>query len=74
MHTTTVKNWMQYSASQLAIMAVFLPQNGLRSNLRASNFLEEHAPTPPSLVGQVENAEVRKPKYGNGSTETEVRK
>ena len=24
--------------------------------------------------GQVENAEVRKPKYGNGSTETEVRK
>ena len=27
-----------------------------------------------SLSGQVENAEVRKPKYGNGSTETEVRK
>ena len=25
-------------------------------------------------VGQVENAEVRKPKYGNGSTETEVQK
>ena len=24
--------------------------------------------------GQVENAKVRKPKYGNGSTETEVRK
>ena len=24
--------------------------------------------------GQVENAEVRKPKYGNRSTETEVRK
>ena len=24
--------------------------------------------------GQVENAEVRKPKYGNGSMETEVRK
>ena len=24
--------------------------------------------------GQVENAEVRKSKYGNGSTETEVRK
>ena len=26
------------------------------------------------LLGQVENAEVRKPKYGNRSTETEVRK
>ena len=26
------------------------------------------------IPGQVENAEVRKPKYGNGSTETEVRK
>ena len=25
-------------------------------------------------AGQVENAEVRKPKYGNGSMETEVRK
>ena len=25
-------------------------------------------------VGQVENAEVRKPKYGNGSTETEIQK
>ena len=25
-------------------------------------------------LGQVENAEVRKRKYGNGSTETEVRK
>ena len=25
-------------------------------------------------LGQVENAEVRKPKSGNGSTETEVRK
>ena len=27
-----------------------------------------------AIKGQVENAEVRKPKYGNGSTETEVRK
>ena len=27
-----------------------------------------------NCVGQVENAEVRKPKYRNGSTETEVRK
>ena len=26
------------------------------------------------FAGQVENAEVRKPKYGNGSTETGVRK
>ena len=26
------------------------------------------------MQGQVENAEVRKPKYGNGSMETEVRK
>ena len=26
------------------------------------------------MKGQVENAEVRKPKYRNGSTETEVRK
>ena len=26
------------------------------------------------VIGQVENAEVRKPKYGNGSMETEVRK
>ena len=25
-------------------------------------------------AGQVENAEMRNPKYGNGSTETEVRK
>ena len=29
---------MQYSASQVAIMAVFLSQNGLRRNLRACNF------------------------------------
>ena len=28
----------------------------------------------PSEDGQVENAEVEKPKYGNGSMETEVRK
>ena len=29
---------MQYSASQVASMRVLLSQNGLRSNLRASNF------------------------------------
>ena len=31
------------------------------------------SPTSPPY-GQVENAEVRKPKYGNGSMETEIRK
>ena len=31
-------NWMQYSARQLASMAVLLSQNGLRSNLSESNF------------------------------------
>ena len=30
-------------------------------------------PVAQGVKGQVENAEVRKPKYGNGSTETEVR-
>ena len=34
----TAKNWMQYSASRVATMALPLSQNGLRSNLRASNF------------------------------------
>ena len=47
MHTWTAKNWMQYSASHVATTALLLSQNGLRSNSRASNFLGEHAPTPP---------------------------
>ena len=31
-------------------------------------------PNTKLFLGQVENAEVRKPKYENGSTETEIRK
>ena len=38
MHMWTAKNWMQYTTSHAATTALLLPQNGLRSNLRASNF------------------------------------
>ena len=38
MHTWTAKKkWMQYTASHVATTALFLSQNCLRSNLRASN-------------------------------------
>ena len=37
-------------------------------------FLIDTATSSNKNSGQVENAEVRKLKYGNGSTETEVRK
>ena len=36
--TWTAINWMQYFASRVATTALLLSQNGLRSNLRASNF------------------------------------
>ena len=38
MHTWTDKNGTQYSMSHVATTALLLSQNGLRSNLRASNF------------------------------------
>ena len=54
MHTWTAKNRMQYSASQVASMAVLLFQNVLRSNLRTSNFLKiswgSMPPDPPSYA------------------------
>ena len=40
-HKWTAKNWMQYSGSHVAYtatMALLLSQNGLRNNLRASDF------------------------------------
>ena len=36
--TWTAINWMQYFASHVATMALLLSQNGLRNDLRASNF------------------------------------
>ena len=53
MHTWTAKNWMQCSVSHVATMALHLSQNGLRSNLRASNLKKfswgSTNPDPPSL-------------------------
>ena len=37
-YTRTTKNSMQYSASHVATTILLLSQNGLRSNIRASNF------------------------------------
>ena len=37
-HIWTGKNWMQYYAGHVATMSLLLSQNGLKSNLRASNF------------------------------------
>ena len=45
----------------------------IKHNLKHSNQLKV-CEVSPILWGQMENTEVRKPKYGNGSTETEVRK
>ena len=49
----TGKNWMHYSVDHVGIIVPLLSQNGLRSNLRASNFKkfsEGACPTPPSLA------------------------
>ena len=50
MRTWTAKSWMQYSSSHVATTALLLSQNGLGSNLRASNFVGEMPPDPPSLA------------------------
>ena len=45
------KNWLQYSVSHVATMA--LSQNAseaISQHLISKNFLGEHAPRPPSLV------------------------
>ena len=38
MHMWPAETWMQYSASHVATTALLMSQNGLRSNLRASDF------------------------------------
>ena len=52
MHTWTVKNWMQYSASHVAtvLRLCFCPKmasEAISEHLISKNFLGEHAPRPP---------------------------
>ena len=45
------QNWMQYTSSHVAIMALLLSQNGLRAiseHLISKHFLGKHAPPSPS--------------------------
>ena len=56
----------------MACIKMKQPHSVLNQQIRIRDlFVLQHSEQPN---GQVENAEVRKLKYGNGSTETEVRK
>ena len=55
-------------------LSLYLQVNVSLISPHLSSLPQEEMSHALATMGQVENAEVRKPKYGNGSTETEVQK